>query len=136
DKPAALILFEEVVHAAGAQHIDENAVDSAALADRHFRLRDRAIARDVAAESTVEVVDDAGAFIEAVGADLDEFIGGALEPCGVHPALGMPDRFEALPIAGIAPQDPVIQSFLYCEFLSRSLIHDGSDFSLNCSGGL
>src|SRR5262245_29911008 len=112
------MLLDEVEHAAGANDIDKNAVDRRALVDRHFGLRDRAVAGDVATEAAIEV-QDVDAFVETLAADFDKFFGGPLEPCGVHPAFRMPDRFESLPVPGITPQDPVLDGFADCEFLSH-----------------
>ena len=41
--------------------------------------------------------------------DFDEFVAGALRPGRHHAAVGMPDGAETLPIAGIAPDRPVLQ---------------------------
>ena len=46
--------------------------------------------------------------LEALAADLDERLGRALEPGRGHPAVVVPDGREALPVAGVAPQRPVL----------------------------
>ena len=107
------MFYQEIVHAPGAKDIDQNPIDCGALADRHFRLRDRSLAGDVAGKSPVKV-QDVDALVEAFSTDLDELFRRALEPGGVHPAFGMPHRFEALPIAGIPPQYPVVYRFADC----------------------
>ena len=113
-----MILFHEIVHPSGAQHVDENAFNTGALADGHFGLRDCTVVRDVAAKAAVEV-QNIDAFVEALAADLNKLFSGSLEPGSVHPTFGVPDGFEALPIAGVTPQDPVVDGFADCEFLSH-----------------
>src|SRR5688572_18542547 len=51
---------------------------------------------------------DAHAFVEARLAHLDEFRRRTLEPGRRHPAVVVPDGAKALPVAGIAPQRPVL----------------------------
>src|SRR5688572_23961459 len=54
---------------------------------------------------------DAHPFIESRLAHLDEFRRRTLEPGGRHPAVVVPYGREALPVAGIAPQRPVVDHF-------------------------
>src|SRR5438105_11710963 len=98
--PAALMLLHEIVHPPGTQDVDQDPFDGGPLADGHFGLPDRPIARYVAAKAAVEVK-NIDAFIEAVATDFNKLFSRSLEPGGVHPAFGMPDGFEALPIAGV-----------------------------------
>src|SRR5206468_11197989 len=90
--------------------------------DVHLVLRNGVVTGDFATEPAVEV-QNVDAFVEALAADLNELFSGSLKPCGVHPAFGVPDGFEALPIAGVTPQNPVVDSFADCEFLSHYLVH-------------
>src|SRR5688572_4539420 len=54
---------------------------------------------------------DAHAALEAGAAHLDEFRRRALEPGRGHPAVVVPDSAKALPVAGVAPQRPVLHGF-------------------------
>ena len=45
---------------------------------------------------------------EALAADADEFVGGALDPGRHHHPVVVPDGAEALPVAGVAPDRPVL----------------------------
>ena len=105
--PRAGALLEEVVEAPEAVDVDLDAVDLGPLRDRHLRLGDRAAAGDVDREAA-EQVQDARPALEALPADLDERLGRALEPGGGHPPVVVPDGPEALPVAGVAPQRPVL----------------------------
>ena len=49
------MLLNEVIHPAGAHHIDQYAVDGSALIDGHLGLGDGAVARQIAAEAAVKV---------------------------------------------------------------------------------
>src|SRR5690606_14637539 len=90
DRPAAIAAREEIVEAAGANRVDDDAVDARALVDRHFRLRDRAVADDVARVGAQEV-DDADAALESRAPRARELRRGALEPRRRHPAVIVPD---------------------------------------------
>ena len=46
------MFYQEIVHAPGAKDFDQNPIDCSALADRHFCLRDRSLARDIAGINT------------------------------------------------------------------------------------
>src|SRR6185437_8699309 len=54
---------------------------------------------------------DARAAFVAFPADLDEFLESALKPCRPHGAAAVPDRAEAVPLARVAPQNPVLDQF-------------------------
>src|SRR3989338_1481340 len=107
DRPAALPLLEKIIETSHAHDVDEDAVNRGALIDGHARLRDGAMAGHVAGPSA-ERMQNHDAPVEALPADFDEILGGPLKPRGRHPALGMPHRGEALPVSGVAPQDPVV----------------------------
>src|SRR5699024_8149193 len=78
-----------------------------ALRDRHLGLRDGAGSIEVDGDAAEEM-QDADALGPGLLADLDELITGALRPGRHHAPVGMPDGAEALPIAGIAPDSPVL----------------------------
>src|SRR5512134_36423 len=107
DRPLAGALLEEIVEPAGAHHVDQLTVAAPALADRHFRLAYRTATLHVHARAAEEV-QDAHAFLEPRLAHLDELARRALEPGGGHPAVVVPDGGEAVPVAGVAPQRPVV----------------------------
>ncbi len=67
-------------------------------------------------------MEDANALLEPLLAHGDELVGGTLEPGGHHAPVVMPDAAEAIPIAGIAPYNPVFQQIAYVVaiLLSRS----------------
>src|SRR5687767_3291827 len=110
DRPAVFSFFEKIIKPAGADDVHQLALAAAALADGHLGLRHRAAASEVDARAAEEV-QDAHALIESRLAHLDEFRRRALEPGGRHPAVVVPHRTEALPIAGVAPQRPVVDDF-------------------------
>jgi hypothetical protein len=82
-------------------------VDGGALRDRHLRLRDRARALDLDRRAAEEV-QDPDAALEALPADADELGRRPLEPGRHHAAVLVPDGAEALPVAGVAPDGPVL----------------------------
>src|SRR5262249_42611038 len=49
---------------------------------------------------------DVDALLEALAAHPNELVGAALEPRRHHAPVGMPDRAEPLPVAGVAPHRP------------------------------
>ena len=55
-----------------------------------------------------EEVEDVHAALEALAADPDEVGRGTLEPGGHHETFVVPDGGEPLPIARVAPHDPVL----------------------------
>src|SRR4029077_20571074 len=91
----------------GADDVDLDPVDVAALVDGHLGLRHRAAALHVDA-AAAEEVQDAHALVEAGLAHLDELGRRPLEPGRGHPAVVVPDAAEALPVAGVAPERPVL----------------------------
>src|SRR5581483_3037946 len=97
EPPAAVPLLEEVVEAAGADDVALDALNRSSLRDRHLRLRDRAGARDLDRDPAEEV-EDPDAALEALAADADEVVAGALEPGRHHPAVVVPERAEAVPV--------------------------------------
>src|SRR5688572_33269885 len=68
-------------------------------------------------------MDDADAAFEAGFARLLKFLRRALEPGGGHPGIVVPDRGEALPVAGVAPEHPVIDDLDDREAVERGLVH-------------
>src|SRR2546422_6368346 len=56
-------------------------------------------------------VQDAEVALEAGLAHFDELRRGSLPPGGAHPAVVVPDGAKALPVAGVAPQHPVVHHF-------------------------
>src|SRR3954465_12985253 len=121
DRPLSVSLFEKIIKAAGANHVDRFLVHVAALADRHLGLRNRPAAFHVDARAAEEVK-DADALLEAGLAHLDELGRRALEPGGRHPAIVMPHRAKALPVACVAPQRPVMNDFDNCEFVFQGTL--------------
>ena len=107
DGPPARALLEEIVEPSDARDVDEHAVDGRALIDRHPRLRDCAVAGDVARRSA-EHVQNPHAALERLAARGDELARRPLKPCRAHPAVVVPLGREAIPIAGVAPQHPVV----------------------------
>src|SRR5262249_43806256 len=53
-------------------------------------------------------VQDPDTPLEALAADADELVCRPLEPGGHHAAIVVPDGAEPLPVASIAPDDPVL----------------------------
>ena len=100
--PTAVAALEEVVEAAGADHVAEHIVDVDPLGDCHLRLRHRAVTAHVD-RAAAEEMEDADPTGEALLADLDELGVGTLPPGRHHPAVLMPDGAEALPVTGVAP---------------------------------
>ena len=107
DSPALAPLLEEVVEPPRADHVALDVVHRRALRDGHLRLGDRPLALHVDGRRTEEVEDPHPA-LEALPADADELVRGALEPGRHHAAVVVPDRPEAVPVAGVAPDDPVL----------------------------
>jgi hypothetical protein len=120
---------EEVVEAPRADDVHHHAFHKPALADRHLGLRDRAIAGDVARPSAQEVQKD-DPFLEALPAHRDECLGRALEPGRGHPAVLVPDGPKALPVAGIAPECPVLNRLADREPVGRQIICHGAALSI------
>src|SRR5437660_1421417 len=110
DRPKTAALFEKVVKTPRADDVAQYAVDRRALRDRHLGLRDRTLAGDVDRRAAQEM-QDADAFVPALAAHFDELLGRTLEPRRHHPAVVMPYRAKALPIAGVAPENPVFDDF-------------------------
>ena len=107
EAPAAVSLLEEVVEAAGAHNVDLDVVDDRPLRDRHLDLGDRPRARDLDRLPAVEV-QDLHALLPPRLAPGDELVGRPLGPRRHHPPVVPPDRAEPLPVAGVAPDDPVL----------------------------
>jgi hypothetical protein len=122
ETPPAVAAIEEVVEAAGAHDVADDLVDRRALGDRHLRLRDGAITHHVD-RAPAEEVQDARPALEALPAHADELGGRPLEPRGHHPAVVMPDRREALPVAGVAPDRPVLDELADREAVSCHVCH-------------
>src|SRR6478752_2312721 len=110
DTPASVALFEKIVEPPGAEHVAQHALDLGALRDRHLGLRDRAVSGQVDGDAAEEM-QDADTLGPGLLADFDELVAGALRPGRHHAAVRMPDGAEALPVAGIAPDRPVLQQF-------------------------
>ena len=80
-----------------------------------------------------EVVTMDGPFVEAKehlagfyiieAADLDEALGGSLEPSRHHARLRMPDGAEALPVSRVAPEDPVFDDLANAHALDQCRFH-------------
>ncbi len=51
------------------------------------------------------------------------FCCGSLKPRRGHPAIGMPDGGKSLPVASIAPDDPVLNDFVDCELVGGEVGH-------------
>src|SRR2546422_7549681 len=64
-------------------------------------------------------VQDAEVALEAGLAHFDELRRGSLPPGGAHPAVVVPDGAKALPVAGVAPQHPVVHHFDDVELILR-----------------
>src|SRR5262249_49292888 len=107
ETPASVPPLEEVVEAAGADDVADDAVHLGALGARHLGLPDRTVAGDVDG-GAAEEVKDADAPLEPFTADADELVGRPLKPRRHHPAVVVPDAAEALPVARVAPHDPVL----------------------------
>src|SRR5215472_8240464 len=105
--PTFFALFQEVIEAAGADHVADDVVDAGTLRDRHLGLRDGARARNVD-RRTAEKMQDADAAFVTLLAHLDEFVRSALEPGRHHTSVVMPHGAEAVPHKGIAPHCPVL----------------------------
>src|SRR6059036_1564619 len=75
DGPAAAALLEKIVEPADAGDVNRYAVERSALVNRHPRLRDCALADDVA-RRPAEDVHDVDAALERVAAGGDEIAGG------------------------------------------------------------
>jgi hypothetical protein len=120
--PFALVPGDEVVEAAGADHVAQHravdAFDHAALRDRHLGLRDGAVARDLDRRAAQEV-QDAHALVPALLRDADEVAERPLEPGGHHHAFGVPDGGEALPVAGVAPHGPALHQLAHQELVGH-----------------
>src|SRR5262245_3522851 len=110
DFPDTAALLEEVVEAPRARYVDEDAVDFRALHDRHFRLRDRARADDLTGKAA-ERMQDQDAALEAVAAGGYEIGRRSVKPGRAHHGVGVPHGREALPVAGVAPHDPLLDHF-------------------------
>src|ERR1041385_7438712 len=85
--PAAATILEEIVEAPGADHVANDAVDRRALRDRHFGLRDRAVACDIDG-AAAEKVQDAHAARPALVVGGDELLERALKPRRHHATVG------------------------------------------------
>src|SRR5690606_22307912 len=118
-------LLEEIVEAAGAQHVDTLSIDLGPLADRHLGLRDGALSLDVDAGAAQEM-QDGNAVLKAAAADFDELRRRALEPGGRHPAVVMPYGCKALPETGVAPYCPVLYDFGNLQPVLKLLVHVAS----------
>src|SRR5207344_1966142 len=99
--------LEEVDEPAGADDVALDALHVGSLRDRHLRLRHGPVSGDVD-RGPAQEVEDAHAVLEALAADADEVVARPLEPGRHHPAVVVPDRAEPLPVAGVAPDDPVL----------------------------
>src|ERR1022692_3084887 len=122
DRPTLIALFEEIVKASGAHHVAEDPVDGGALGNGHLGLSDRSRAGDIDGRSA-EKMQDADALVPAFAADLDEALGGSLDPGCHHAALRMPDGAEPLPISRVAPDDPVFDDLSNAHALDHCFIH-------------
>src|SRR6188474_2135108 len=98
DGPAALAPFEKIVEATRADGVDDDAIHGGSLADRHLRLRDRAVAL-LLDRRAAEKVNDADAALEAGSTRLLKLRCRPLEPCRRHPGVVVPDGRETLPVA-------------------------------------
>src|SRR6185295_2427135 len=107
DSPPPVAPLEEVVETSGTDHVAHHLVHEPALRDRHLRLRDGAIACELD-RGAAEEVEDADPALPALAADADELVRLSLEPRRHHPAVVVPDGSKALPVAGVAPHDPVL----------------------------
>ena len=107
DTPAAIALLEEIVEATRADHIARHVVHQRPLIDGHLGLRDGARAFDVRRKRALKV-QDVHAALEAFAAHADKFVGCALKPGGHHVAVVMPHGAKSVPIAGVAPQHPIV----------------------------
>src|SRR5690242_18024112 len=89
DGPAALARLEEIVKAAKAGNIAENAMHQATLEDRIPGLCDCPGARDVDGNPTQGVI-DADAAVHSLAAHTNKLGGCAVEPGSHHTALFVP----------------------------------------------
>jgi hypothetical protein len=99
--------LEEVVEAAGADHVALDAVHLRPLRDRHLGLRDRPVTGHID-RAAPEEVQDVHATLESLAAYANEISRGSLEPGRHHEPVVVPDGGEALPVAGVAPDHPVL----------------------------
>src|SRR5262245_1451353 len=53
-------------------------------------------------------MENADAIFPSVPGDLDKLFGGSLEPSCHHPSFWMPDGAKPFPIAGVAPNRPIL----------------------------
>ena len=122
-----LAAFEEVVEASRAYDIALDAFDLGALADGHLGLADRARTREVDRNPT-EKVEDPHAALETLAAHFDEFVAATLEPRRHHAPVLMPDGAESIPVAGVSPDDPILQQLAngpaVCLFVARMGGHE------------
>jgi len=85
-------------------------------------LRDGSVAFEVDRRAAEEV-QDAHAAREALAAHADELARGALEPRRHHAAVVVPHAGEALPVACVAPDDPVLDELADRDAVGGSIIH-------------
>jgi hypothetical protein len=85
-------------------------VNGCALRDDHLGLRDGAIAGQIDGDSAEEV-ENADSAIRSLTADANEFGGWALKPGGHHVAVIVPHAAKSVPVAGVAPEDPILDYF-------------------------
>src|SRR5262249_40286577 len=131
DAPACVPPLDEVVEAARADDVALDAVDLRALRDRHLGLRDRAVAGQVDGAPAQEV-EGAHAALEARAARGDEVLCAPLEPRRVHPSRPVPDGREAIPVAGVAVDGPVLDQLPDREAVGTLGVHpaDGTYIAL------
>src|SRR5205823_12332597 len=92
---------------AGAHDVADDTIDRGALRNGHFCLRNRVRPGDLDRRAA-EKMQNADAAVPAFTTDLYEACCRALEPGRHHPAIVVPYGAKALPIAGVAPQRPVL----------------------------
>ena len=121
--PAPFAPFDEIAEAAGADHVDKHAVHRRALGDRHLGLADRAVAVQVD-RGAAEKMQDADPALPARLVHGDEFVAGALGPGRHHHTVRVPDGAEALPVAGVAPDCPVLDQVAQGEPVQGFCVHN------------
>src|SRR5258706_6923958 len=108
DAPTPAPPFQKIVEAAGANNVTDYTFNIAPLGDCHFSLRNCVVADDLDRDPSEEM-QDTHAALPALFADTDKFIGTPLKPGCHHAPVGMPHLAKSLPIAGVAPDDPIFE---------------------------
>src|SRR5204863_8580991 len=128
DRPDLVSTLETIIKPARTRHVTGDPFDARALRARHLRLSDCPVACDVDRRAAEEMK-NAHALVPALAAHFDEALSRSLEPGRHHHGARMPDGLEALPLARIAPDRPILDDFADAQFLGQ--VHRGTSALLS-----